>query len=158
MLAPPCGYRNGIDEKSPRYWHELVNVRPAIEHDLLTTSNLLLSADGESDLTQTEVGRLLLDSPIDRDCGDNSYPLSDPRAGNVLPSHIRLPNDLSTGSNLAQRGYLGDEGPLLVPEPDYHIPDSGLYDLPDPEFCVPDLLADLVCRLLLDNKKYPSSY
>ena len=85
----------------------MVNVRPAKEHDLLTISNLLLSADGESDLTQTEEGRLLLGSSIGRDCGNNSYLLYDPRAGNLLPFHIRLPNDLSTGQTLLNGAISG---------------------------------------------------
>src|SRR5829696_8466289 len=60
-------------------------------------------------------------------------------------------------SNLAQWSYLRDEGPLLGPEPDYHLPDSGLHDLPDPEFGVPDLLPGLVCRPSWDCPLWPST-
>jgi hypothetical protein len=60
-------------------------------------------------------------------------------------------------SNLAQWSYLRDEGPLLGPEPDYHLPDSGLHDLPDPEFGVPDLLPGLVCRPSWGCPLWPST-
>src|SRR5918998_83920 len=42
-----------------------------------------------------------------------------------------------SSSNLTQRGYLGDEGPLLGAEPDDDPPGDGFDDLPDPEPGVP---------------------
>src|SRR5215212_3869916 len=53
---------------------------------------------------------------------------------------------VSDVSLFAQRGNLGNEGPLLGPEPDDDSPDSSLDDLSDPELCVPDLLPGPVGR------------
>src|SRR5215208_7611841 len=55
-------------------------------------------------------------------------------------------SDSSIRSNFAQRSYLGDEGPLLGPEPDDDLPDSSLDDLPNPKRCVPDPLTGFVGR------------
>src|SRR5215208_1129789 len=63
---------------------------------------------------------------------------------------------LGRGSNLAQRGYLGDEGSLLGPEPDNDPPGSGFDDLPDPEPGMSHSLPGLVGRLSRDCRLRPS--
>src|SRR5215217_911752 len=48
-------------------------------------------ANGDPELIQVKKDALLLGDPIGRDHGDNPHPSPDPRVGNVLPLHIRLP-------------------------------------------------------------------
>src|SRR5215212_741940 len=61
-----------------------------------------------------------------------------------------------SSSNLAQRGYLGDEGPLLGPEPDDDPPGGRLDDLPNPELCVSHSLPGPVGRRSRNRPLGPS--